>query len=77
MSDITIRCRICWLLPTEPHAPWCPAPEPAFARAPEPTPEEAPGRDYFEGILAAWRRGEAMPNAPRGGYRPKDEPELP
>lgn len=79
MSDITVRCRICWALPGDLHAQGCPAPDPVLARAPEPMAEER--SELVEASAArnlkAWLRGDPMPNAPRGGYRPKPEEPLP
>ncbi len=77
MSDITIRCRICWVLPGEPHAAGCPVPSPATARASEPTREERAAlvEAINAGSIEAWLRGGRPP--PNRGGRPKAEKDLP
>lgn len=75
MSDITVRCRICWALPSEPHSAGCPIQGPPHA--PEPTAEER--AELLEALrarqLEAWLRGGPVPRN-RGG-KPREEKDLP
>ncbi len=68
-------CAFCFQ-PYGTHTDECPAP-----RRTPPEPEVLRVQEQLEEdharILEAWLRGAAMLGAPRGGYVPKDEPELP
>lgn len=76
MTLLCCLCPLCLAPPGHPHAEGCTA-DPGKPKALAPTPEER--ADLVEAINARnldwWIRGGTI--APRGGYRPKDEPELP
>lgn len=75
MSDLTIRCRFCWVLPGEPHVRGCPVPGVHLAPESEVVAEIAEKVETLRArLLEAWIRGSGP--GPRGGYKPRDEEGL-